>query len=410
MAPLAMFFTLLLATTTILNPRHRPSHNHNNNNHLLSLTLSLLSLITLTLADCECGYLSTTGDLVSHQQPNDNLPSHQPHHALFTDLVESDFTRLVPEGEGDRTISANTDWVRQAFNLSHERARGQHGEMFAVENVDAAGQGEDDKGLKLIVRGGGELVENMVPVAEIDTKRLDMYFGTFRASMKITGERGTCAAFFWYFNDTQEIDMEFLSKDFDKANKSYPVNLVLQSREAALSGYNAAKTSNFVKAYLPFDPTEDFHEYRIDYLPGRVFFYADGMVLGKMDGPAVPSSAGHLILQHWSNGNRLWSGGPPERDAGLVVRYVKAYFNSSREERRRDWEGRCKDPKARGSVCLVPDVLPHNGTAGLLNIYTNSTTLGVDQLVFEEGLNGSYYQYITDPLFTNFQPSHILSR
>lgn len=147
--------------------------------------------------------------------------------------------------------------------------------------------------------------------------------------------------------------MEFLSKDFDTGNNSYPVNLVLQSREAAMAGYDAALTGNFIQAYLPFNPTDDFHEYRIDYTPGRVFFYADGMKLAEMDGPAVPSSAGHLILQHWSNGNALWSGGPPAEDATLTVRYVKAYFNSSLPQRQRDWENQCRDPTAPNAVCEI---------------------------------------------------------
>ncbi len=127
-----------------------------------------------------------------------------------------------------------------------------------------------------------------------------------------------------YFNDTQEIDMEFLSKDFNASNSSYPVNLVLQSREAAEQGYDAQKTTNFIKAYLPFNPTLDFHEYRIDFLPGRVRFLADNQQLANMKGPAVPSHPGHLVLQHWSNGNRLWTSGPPTSDAVSTVAYVQA--------------------------------------------------------------------------------------
>lgn len=157
--------------------------------------------------------------------------------------------------------------------------------------------------------------------------------------------------------------MEFLSKDFNASNSSYPINLVLQSREAVLAGYDASKTGNFIKAYLPFDPAEDFHEYRIDYLPGRVFFYADGAVVADMQGPAVPSSPGHLILQHWSNGNRYWSGGPPGQDAALRVRYVKAYFNSSTAQRQQDLAGRCRDTAAADAVCKIPDVTPTNATA-----------------------------------------------
>jgi hypothetical protein len=166
-----------------------------------------------------------------------------------------------------------------------------------------------------------------------------------------------------YFNDTQEIDMEFLSKDFNPSNNTFPVNLVLQSRDATLAGYDAAQTGNFIRVNLPFDPTTAFHEYRIDYLPNQVIFYADGAPLAAMDGPAVPSSAGHLILQHWSNGNARWSGGPPAEDAALVVRSVKAYFNSSLAQRQRDWEGRCRDPMAPGAICVIPDVTPGDWSA-----------------------------------------------
>ncbi|KAK3692663.1 concanavalin A-like lectin/glucanase domain-containing protein [Podospora appendiculata] len=205
----------------------------------------------------------------------------------------------------------------------------------------------------------------MVSGAEVDSSRLDLSYGTFRALMKMSSVPGTCAAFFWYFNDTQEIDMEFLSKDFDAANGSYPVNLVLQSREAAEAGYNAVQTGNFVKAYLPFNPAADFHEYRIDYVPGQVFFYADGVLLAGMNGSAVPSSSGHLILQHWSNGNALWSGGPPAQDAVLTVGYVKGYFNSSTAQRREDWKARCGggDSSSANAVCDIPSVSPANSSA-----------------------------------------------
>ncbi|AEO68968.1 glycoside hydrolase family 16 protein [Thermothielavioides terrestris NRRL 8126] len=177
--------------------------------------------------------------------------------------------------------------------------------------------------------------------------------------------------------------MEFLSKDFNASNGSYPVNLVLQSREAALAGYNAAKSGNFIRADLPFDPTGDFHEYRIDYLPGRVFFYADGEALAEMTGSAVPSSLGHLILQHWSNGNKYWSGGPPSEDATLEVRYVKAYFNSSVAQGQQGWESRCRDPTAANAVCVIPDVTRSNSSAAGW-FFTDHGNMTVNQTTSEE--------------------------
>ncbi|KAK3950900.1 concanavalin A-like lectin/glucanase domain-containing protein [Pseudoneurospora amorphoporcata] len=313
--------------------------------HSLCLLVIALAFSGQVLADCECGYQS------------DNLDGE--YQDVFTDIIETNFARM-PD------ISTNTDWLRQEFNVTRAKARGEYGEMFYVkddvEYVDKVGNRASD-GLQLLVRK--DLVDGMVPVAEVDTARLDLSYGTFRASMKLTDIPGTCAAFFWYFNDTQEIDMEFLSKEFDHSKNTYPVNLVLQSRAAAAHGYDASQTDNFIKANLPFDPTADFHEYRIDYNPSEILFYADRVLLAKMNGSNVPSpnSHGHLILSHWSNGNPKWSGGPPKKDAPLVIRYLKAYFNSTDPKRTQDWSDRCKNAKLETSVCKIPVVTRENQIA-----------------------------------------------
>lgn len=162
---------------------------------LFPTPLIVLSLhAPLALADCECGYLSTVNGTSNS------------HHALFTDLLETGFTRhLTPA-----SLAQDSDWARQAFNLTRERARGEYGEMFAVENVVVGSQregqgggqqqhhgqeGNRQEGVQLLVRSG--IVDGMVPVAELDTRRLDLFWGTFRASMRIARVAGTCAAFFW---------------------------------------------------------------------------------------------------------------------------------------------------------------------------------------------------------------------
>lgn len=178
--------------------------------------------------------------------------------------------------------------------------------------------------------------------------------------------------------------MEFLSRDFNTANASYPVNLVLQSRASEEAGNDASSTSTYQVVNLPFDPRADFHEYRMDFVPGRVVFYADGAVLAEMTsaGGGVPVTAGHLALNHWSNGNAGWSGGPPADDAVMAVRYVKAYFNSSDAARQRDFAGRCADPSAPGAVCDIPDVTAANDSAagffftGQKNMTANQTVSG----------------------------------
>lgn len=156
--------------------------------------------------------------------------------------------------------------------------------------------------------------------------------------------------------------MEFLSREYTAGKQVYPINLVIQSKQSMEAGYDASKTGTFQRVNLTFDPTDGFHEYRFDYLPGRVLFYADSQKLAEMEGDAIPSDAGHLILQHWSNGNPLWSGGPPTQDALLTVSYVKAYFNSSDTKGKADWSKRCADAKT--AVCTVADVTAGNASTG----------------------------------------------
>ncbi|KAI0867032.1 glycoside hydrolase, family 16 [Xylaria cubensis] len=303
-------------------------------------------LFGTVVGDCECGYLMNTDGT----------------QYVFTDLHETDFVHvdITSGGKGD----ASHGWAPQGYNISSQVSRGPFGESFTIRNVmsnnikdpslfDGPGTLGLDAGLLLVVRN--VMQEDRVPVAEVSTTGLHYFYGTFRAGIKITDIPGTCSAFFWYQNDTQEIDIEFLSAQFDKAKGIFPVNLVLQSKEAAAAGYNAANTTGMRRVNLPFDPTTDFHEYRFDFLPDKVFFYADGNLLSEMTGSSVPTTAGHLLLSHWSNGNPGWSHGPPTVDAVTTVSYVKAYFNSSLEQRQRDFELRCQDPMASGAVCAIPD-------------------------------------------------------
>lgn len=153
--------------------------------------------------------------------------------------------------------------------------------------------------------------------------------------------------------------MEFLSREFDMAKGIYPVNLVIQSKQSQLAGSDASGTNTFKTVNLGFDPTEAFHEYRFDYLAGRVIFYADSKPLAEMEGADVPSDPGHLILQHWSNGNPQWSSGPPKEDAVITVSYVKAYFNTSSEAQR---PAACNAGAQR--QCTVPNMNATDASTG----------------------------------------------
>jgi hypothetical protein len=135
-------------------------------------------------ADCECGY----SQLI-------NGTSY-----VFTDLLESDFLHLA-------NISLDTDWRRQGFNITPAVARGPYGESLQISQTisnplvnkfsyTGPGQLGGDAGLQLFVHGGIP-TDGLVPVAEVNSVREDMLWGSYRAAMKLTITPGTCGAFFW---------------------------------------------------------------------------------------------------------------------------------------------------------------------------------------------------------------------
>lgn len=133
-------------------------------------------LIQQAAADCECGY-ATVSNSSSSDTPQQQ--QQQGETFVFTDLIEANFANISD-------VSKNTDWVRQEFNTSAAQARGAYGQMFAVDNVETTGGGD---GLGLTVRS--DVVEGMLSGGEIDSARLDVSYGSFRSSLRLTDVAGT---------------------------------------------------------------------------------------------------------------------------------------------------------------------------------------------------------------------------
>lgn len=136
-------------------------------------------------ADCECGYSINA--------------TNSPQHAIFTDLIESDFTKI-------QNISLDTDWKVQRHFSGYDPASGHFGRKYAAENVisnplldnsSISGGSElgGDAGLQFWVRSKvGD--DNHVSCGEIGTVRNDTLYGSYRVSMKLTPLAGTDSTFF----------------------------------------------------------------------------------------------------------------------------------------------------------------------------------------------------------------------
>lgn len=316
--------------------------------------LSLIGLVSA--ANCPCGY---------------KLNSPSSGSVLLTEAVETDFLHIGNAGKLDL-------WLPQEYKQTPQAANGPLGRSFDVKNVAAnplrdaqswAGPGVHggDPGLQLWVNstltpGDSSSSGSMIHSAEIVMQRGDLLYGSFRIGMKTTAVNGTCGAFFFYRDDTSEIDMEFLSKQQLPNNAS--VNLVIQSPENGGLGYTAPGSPNFAHVSLPRDPSSAYIEYRFDWLPGRVDFFADNKLVKSMT-ENIPTAPGRLHISHWSNGNPGWSAGPPSSDAVLTVSYVKAYFNSSDANISAASMQSCpRDDSATAATCEIPDVDPSSSPAG----------------------------------------------
>lgn len=153
----------------------------------------------LALADCECGYRLTVN------MTDTTTAAGTTAQYVLTDLIETNFANISD-------ISKNTDWVRQAFNTTAAQARGTYGQMTAVENINSI----EGDGLEITVRA--RTTNGMVQGGEINTARLDVFYGTFRSSMRLTDVSGTVSAFFWVRNT---IALSFIAFPYGRSAGHY---------------------------------------------------------------------------------------------------------------------------------------------------------------------------------------------
>lgn len=65
-----------------------------------------------------------------------------------------------------------------------------------------------------------------------------------------------------------------------------------------LSTYAGGRQTHSETLTIPFDPTAGFHEYRFDYSPTSVTFYADGRPI-KTWNDGIPQTSMHLMVNSW---------------------------------------------------------------------------------------------------------------
>ncbi|EXK24968.1 hypothetical protein FOMG_18341 [Fusarium oxysporum f. sp. melonis 26406] len=163
---------------------------------------------------------------------------------------------------------------------------------------------------------------------------------SLRVYARITGGSGAVAGFFTYFNDTQESDIEVLTKDEeDRVHFSnQPTENTTTWTTIPGSTHNESRSGSF----------EDWTVYRLDWLrdQGLSAWYIDGKLIktSQMNVPVEPST---IYINMWSNGGSFSGRMDYNTNATLEIQWIQMAFNASSVEAEHDREV--------GSVCLIED-------------------------------------------------------
>lgn len=180
-------------------------------------------------------------------------------------------------------------------------------QLYTTSNVAV-----NSETLQLKVPGG----QSASPIlgAEVSTQDEDILYGSVRTTMKASTVAGTCHGAFFYKDDNQEVDIELITGDTWKG--------VHYTNQRA----NADAEASTIQMALPSNATNDFQEYRIDWLPGHTDFYLNGELQQTLT-DNVPSTAGSWLWNNWSNGDPGWTGAPPLQDNIMEISKIEMYYN-----------------------------------------------------------------------------------
>ncbi|TRM69294.1 glycoside hydrolase family 16 protein [Schizophyllum amplum] len=224
----------------------------------------------------------------------------------FTNLIQADFSSATAGGDAAAFLSQFglyiSDYPVGGGSVSH---------YFRPENVALA-----DGSVQLTVNAydGGEYVNS----AEIATGESTLY-GSLRTVLKSSGVPGVCEGMFFYKNDQQEADWEILTTTSFEASDTVPAG-VWATNQALVEGGQ----STSVNVPFDFDPSEDYHEYRIDWTESSTTFYIDGVQQAQHT-DNVPTEAAAGLWNVWSNGDPYWSAGPPTADSVTSIKSIEMY-------------------------------------------------------------------------------------
>lgn len=139
---------------------------------------------------------------------------------------------------------------------------------------------------------------------------------------RVHGASGAVAGIFTYHNDTEESDIEVLTRD-----PTTQVHFSNQPTEDLNTGA-PIPGATFNKTLASSQKTTDWNVYRLDWIPRHSAWYVNGAQAGNTD-VNVPNVASMVILNMWSNGGPFSGVMAPGGEAWLDVQWIELLFNTT---------------------------------------------------------------------------------
>ncbi|KAF8540255.1 concanavalin A-like lectin/glucanase domain-containing protein [Trichophaea hybrida] len=206
------------------------------------------------------------------------------------------------------------DWGKRKSNITKYRMWNSFSNVFIDKNTD----GSNGATTKLVLRT--KRFSEFQSSAEIENAQKNMLYASTRIRLRVTGDSGAVAGMFYYRDDTNESDIEILTRD--KHSVIHYTNQPGLDKDG-----NEIKDASTVIDHAGIKWT-DWHTHRIDWVEGKSSWYIDGKhIVDKTYG--VPTMPAVFILNFWSDGG-IWSGEMAEnREARMEIEWVEIVFNTS---------------------------------------------------------------------------------
>jgi beta-glucanase (GH16 family) len=205
------------------------------------------------------------------------------------------------------TVAVRAETLKQDFNSLEELKAFWDISTWANENRSHSAQNVSVAGGILTLKLSAAPPGTKPVCAEIASKRSDLRYGSYRASIRTSRVPGGVVGWFVYRDSPlNEIDVEMLTKD---------------KNDLHFTLHHIQTDVDYKLVKLDFDPAADFHEYRFDWHPGSVDYFVDGKPAGSL-AKQVPDQAAAMMLNHWSGNIADWGGPAPLEDMYMDVDWV----------------------------------------------------------------------------------------